>query len=508
MKRFTTIAAALLLTPALVLTGCGASGDKGASPAGGDKAQTEAKKEMVTIKVAGFSDFFKGDDSPGMKVVKDFNDKYKGQINVVVQYMPTSQYSTAIQAAIASNDLPDIFLTPQGMDLRQIVKSGWAKPLDEYVSKNFKDRFTTGSFEDGVNVFEGKTYSWPLGGQNMRSMLYYNKKVMRDAGLDPNKPPKTWDELRQMSKVIADKGKGDVYGLIFPGGEPIPMDQVVMGLTASAIPTHGDLPGFNLKTGKYVFDSKEWTDAVKLLQAMKKDGSILPSSYSLKAPEATVLFGENKAAFFIDARYRMWQVKRDVPNAEFDMSPVPQQDGKEPFYGYTLASRAGYMISSNSKHPEVAGKFIDEAFASKEFFKSTLQSGVSMTPIDELNKDKSLYPYPEFNTFYNLHMTEMRLGPSTTKRNPNTANVIAELGEMRQSKIKPIFGDLLITLLMEDKGNVDSVLKDYNSKLNAGLQAAIDKVNKSGAEVSLNDFTFPNWDPAKDYTDDMYKALK
>ncbi|MCR8632980.1 ABC transporter substrate-binding protein [Paenibacillus radicis (ex Xue et al. 2023)] len=501
MKRLSMIVAMMLLIFAVALSGCSTSG-------GGDKSQTSAKKEEVTIKVAGFSDFFKGDDSPGMKVVKDFNEKNKGQINVVVQYMPSSQYSTAIQAAIAGNDLPDIFLTPQGMDLRQIVKNGWAKPMDEYVSKGFKDRFTQGSFEDGVNVFDGKTYSWPLGGQNLRAMLYYNKTVMKDAGLDPNKPPKTWDELREMSKVVSQKGKGDVYGLIFAGGETTPLDQTVMGLTAGSIPTHGDIPGFNLKTGKYIFDSKEWIDAVKLLQTMKKDGSILPSSYSLKAAEATVFFGENKAAFFIDARYRMWQVKRDVPKAEFDMAPVPQQDGKETFYGYTLASRAGYMISAHSKHPEIAGKFIDEAFASKEFFKSTLQSGVSMTPIDELNKDKSLYPYPEFNTFYNLHASTMRLGPSTTKRNPNTATVIAELGEMRQSKVKPIFGDLLIMLLMEDKGNVETTLKDYNNKLNAGLQAAIDKVNKSGANVSLNDFTFPNWDPAKDYTDDLYKALK
>jgi len=44
--------------------------------------------------------------------------------------------------------------------------------------------------------------------------------------------------------------------------------------------------------------------------------------------------------------------------------------------------------------------------------------------------------------------------------------------------------------------------------MNAGLQDAIDKVKKSGSDVSLNDFTFPNWDPSKDYTEDAYKSLK
>jgi multiple sugar transport system substrate-binding protein len=506
LKRLTMIAISTVMISALTLTACTSGGEKPAASSKG--IATDPKKEEVTIKVAGFSDFFKGDESPGMKVVKEFNEKNKGSIQVVVQYMPSAQYSTAIQAAIASNDLPDIFLTPTGMDIRSIVKNGWVKPLDEYVSKDFKNRFTQGSFEEGINQVDGKTYSWPLGGKGLRAMLYYNKKVMRDAGLDPNKPPKTWDELKEMSKVVSQKGKGDTYGLIFPGGDYTLLDQVVLGLTASTVPTHGDFPGFNLKTGKYMYDSKEWTDAIKLLRSMRKDESILPSSYTINAAEATTLFGSNKAAFFIDARYRMWQVKRDTPNAEFDMAPAPQQDGKEPFYGYTLATKTGYMIAANSKHPKEAGKFIDEAFAAKPFFKSTLQSGVQLSPIEELNNDKSLFPYPEFTSFYNLHETEMRLGPSIAKRNTNTSSVIAELGEIKQLKMKPSFGDLFIKMLADDKTDVDATMKEYTNKMNAGLQAAIDKVNASGSKVSLNDFMFPNWEPSKDYTDDAYKSLK
>jgi ABC-type thiamine transport system substrate-binding protein len=68
------MAVTILLILTVALTGC-TSGGKEAAPANGGESTPAAKKEEVTIKVAGFSDFFKGDESPGMKVVKDFNEK-------------------------------------------------------------------------------------------------------------------------------------------------------------------------------------------------------------------------------------------------------------------------------------------------------------------------------------------------------------------------------------------------------------------------------------------------
>jgi multiple sugar transport system substrate-binding protein len=47
-------------------------------------------------------------------------------------------------------------------------------------------------------------------------ILFYNKELFRKAGLDPEKPPKTWDEWKAMSKQITDAGKGQFWG----GGIP------------------------------------------------------------------------------------------------------------------------------------------------------------------------------------------------------------------------------------------------------------------------------------------------
>ncbi len=47
-------------------------------------------------------------------------------------------------------------------------------------------------------------------------LLFYNKTLMKDAGLDPEKPPKTWEEWKQMSDAITASGNGEIYG----GGIP------------------------------------------------------------------------------------------------------------------------------------------------------------------------------------------------------------------------------------------------------------------------------------------------
>jgi multiple sugar transport system substrate-binding protein len=61
---------------------------------------------------------------------------------------------------------------------------------------------------------DGKPYGVAM--KSSPFMLFYNKDLLRRAGLDPNKPPKTWDEWKAMSKQVTDAGKGQFWG----GGVP------------------------------------------------------------------------------------------------------------------------------------------------------------------------------------------------------------------------------------------------------------------------------------------------
>lgn len=51
-------------------------------------------------------------------------------------------------------------------------------------------------------VYNGKTEAIPFA--NGGKWMFYNKQMLADAGYE--EPPKTWDELKEMSKDMIDKG--------------------------------------------------------------------------------------------------------------------------------------------------------------------------------------------------------------------------------------------------------------------------------------------------------------
>lgn len=58
-------------------------------------------------------------------------------------------------------------------------------------------------------VYDGQTYAIPNGTDDR--VLYYNKQCFRDAGLDPNKPPQTWDEMIQDAVKMTQKNPNGGY---------------------------------------------------------------------------------------------------------------------------------------------------------------------------------------------------------------------------------------------------------------------------------------------------------
>ncbi|SFJ76507.1 multiple sugar transport system substrate-binding protein [Paenibacillus sp. UNC496MF] len=494
---------------AALLAGCSDNASTGETVAKPSAKGSDATQKETVVTLWGASDFLKGDESPGQRMIKEFNEQNKGRIRIEARYMAWSEYNTAIQAAATSHELPDIFQTPQNSDIRTLVADGWAKPFDGLVSDAWKQQFGEGAFVEGVNVIEGKTYSWPLTGPQLGAILYYNKDVLKNAGLDPEKPPTTWYELREDAKKVTASGKGDVYGIVFGGGETgsaSGISKFVDALSAGISPEEAG--GFDYKTGQYVYESKATVDSFGFLQQLKADGSILPSSYTLKATESSVLFGQGKAAFLIDGRARMWIVKRDTPEANFGLAQVPTPTGQKPTYFYVKADPSGYMISSASQHAKEAGEFIEKAFAAPPFYTKYLQSGVALTPLDSINQDTSLYPYPEFNTFLKLHKDLLKLRPDYAVRNPETAKVIVELGSLQQPKVKPGYSDILQSVLTGAEKDLPALLQAYDEKLNKGLADAVGKAKSEGAKVDITDFQFPNWDAGKDYTVDDYVKLK
>jgi sn-glycerol 3-phosphate transport system substrate-binding protein len=143
------------------------------------------------------------------EMVAKFNQTSKTtQVDVVFQgsYADIAQKLTA---AITAKTVPDVAHMGGAPTLGE---SGAIVPVADLVSDADKKDIFDGFWD--YNKYNGKVVSMPF--NNSTPMLYYNKDMFTAAGLDPNKPPTTWDELVTAAKALTkdtnNDGKPDQWG--------------------------------------------------------------------------------------------------------------------------------------------------------------------------------------------------------------------------------------------------------------------------------------------------------
>jgi sn-glycerol 3-phosphate transport system substrate-binding protein len=104
-------------------------------------------------------------------------------------------------------------------DMFTLIDEDAIVPIDNFV-KTADDRAWLGSFYKAFMANSqsgGKTWGVPF--QRSTIVLYYNKELLKAAGLDPNKPPATWAEMADYAKKLTVK---DASGKVTQHGVQIP----------------------------------------------------------------------------------------------------------------------------------------------------------------------------------------------------------------------------------------------------------------------------------------------
>ena len=151
-------------------------------------------------------------------LVEEFNDS---QEEVYVESIFAGGYMEAMdkaQTAFLSGNPPEIAVL-DAPNLLTLMDIGAIIPLDDFIEQEGGDAYID-NFLDGfmkIARFDGKVWSIPW--QRSTPIMYYNKDFYREAGLDPEKPASTWDELAEYAKklTIVDSG-GNVqrWGVLIP----------------------------------------------------------------------------------------------------------------------------------------------------------------------------------------------------------------------------------------------------------------------------------------------------
>lgn len=141
--------------------------------------------------------YLAGANAPVPVSVTLFNER-QDTIEIVPVAIPWKEHEKKVLTAILSGNPPDLInmVTPI---------SKWASrmalvPIDSLLAKSAvgEDDFFAANWKDVTH--QDKVYGMPM--YTASYAFFYNKAHFREVGLDPEQPPRTWDELQRVAKRL------------------------------------------------------------------------------------------------------------------------------------------------------------------------------------------------------------------------------------------------------------------------------------------------------------------
>ncbi len=325
---------------------------------------TPARKEMVEAFAADF-----------MKANPD--------IEIKIESVPEADYFQKLLPALAAGSGPDTFQIPAGQVLTY-ARAGVLQPLDASVAnaKQITADFVPGSIER--LMIDGKYYGLPVDTQTI--VLFYNPKLFREAGLDPDKPPQTWDEVIKYAKAMTKRDSAGVttqMGLATGGYGPV----------ISSLMIQNGAPLWDAKAGLPDLDSPKAAEALQFAA----DIMITHKVEDTKMGSRWNAFRQEKLGMVYAHPAMIGSFRATVPDLVFKIAevPAPKAGGSKS----TLLSSWAYVVSAKAQS-EAATKwvaFLTSADAQKKWILSTgdLPSRKALLDLSEYKNDPLLAPCME-----------------------------------------------------------------------------------------------------------------
>ena len=158
------------------------------------------------------------------------------------------------------------------IDIYELIEQGAIVAFDDIVEtaeeKAWLKKFYPSLMENGMT--QGKVWGIPF--QRSTIVMYYNKDAFRDAGLDPEKAPATWDELVSMGQKLVKKSGGQTarWGAMIPStGYPYWMFGALTKQNGQVL--------MNADGNKTFFDAPATVEALQFWRDLGNKHGVMPS---------------------------------------------------------------------------------------------------------------------------------------------------------------------------------------------------------------------------------------
>jgi len=275
-------------------------------------------------------------------------EKKNPDIDVVPHDAFPCQDPKTFDAKLAGGQMEDVFYT-YFTDARHVVDINQAADLTPYV-KELKSYSTIQQQLRDIYTVDGKVYGIPRTGYSMG--LIYNRELFQKAGLAPDAPPATWDEVRTAAKKIAALGDGVVgyadYSAQNQGG---------WHFTAELYSQGGDVVSADGKNA--TVDTPEGRAVLQTLHDMRWKDESMGSKQLLVINDAQQMMGSGKLGMYLAAPDNIPILVKEKGAAYKNIAIAPMPGGKA-----TLVGGDGYMFGKKATPEQIrAGlKWLDHMF--------------------------------------------------------------------------------------------------------------------------------------------------
>jgi len=289
---------------------------------------------------SGIGDSFK-------EVVKAYN--AKGGDTVEMTEVPFAELVQKYATAIAGGQAPDalsldLIYNPAFAAAGQLEDlSDWAKALPYFNSLS--------PSHVKLGTYDGKVYGMPLSVET--SIFAWNKDLYKQAGLDPEKAPTTWEEITANAEKIRGLG-GDTYGFYFSGGGC--GGCMIFTYTPLVWGAGADILSEDSKTA--TLDTPQMRKAVEIYRNLVAKDTVPAGSASDNGVNF-LTFTNGKIGQQSLGAFAIGTLVTQYPNINFGVTLIPSVDGKTS----SFAGGDNFVVTKGTPRLDAVKKFLEYTYS-------------------------------------------------------------------------------------------------------------------------------------------------
>ena len=240
----------------------------------------------------------------------------------------------------------------------EFMDHGVFAPIEDYIPASIIDNFFPSGF-DVLTGSNGVRYGLPWDGATWG--LFYRKDLFEEAGLDPESPPRDWDELLEFAKALT-KPDGSQYGLMFPAGgwEADTFFNPFMWQSGNEVV----IPG---PDGRFIgnFNTVEGLRAINFYNDLVNTHGVMPVEVTGMMWEAIKnAFTAGQTAMMYNGMWAVNAIRNTAPELEGQWATAHAPAG--PGGRIALGHPNSMHIVAQSPHRDMAGKLLEYLYGPRD----------------------------------------------------------------------------------------------------------------------------------------------